>query len=38
MAGRNPFDISNSDAYVGIRGELGKLQAWAAEVSTQSKS
>ena len=30
MAGRNPFDISNSDAYVGIRGELGKLQAWAA--------
>lgn len=30
MAGRNPFDISNSDAYVEIRGELGKLQAWAA--------
>ena len=30
MAGRNPFDISNSDAYVRIRGELGKLQAWAA--------
>lgn len=30
MAGRNPFDISNSDAYIGIRGELGKLQAWAA--------
>lgn len=30
MEGKNPFDMNNSEAYIGVRGDLGKLQAWSA--------